>query len=158
MAGFAGEVKPAKDSLRIRMKALIAALEPAERAAASGRILSALRAIVPSSGRVLAYEPLRDEPDISPLVEELRAAGRLALVVGRGEEARIDPAGGIVLAIVPGRAFTPAGDRLGRGGGTFDRILAPLACPRIGVAFACQVIASIPTDPHDVRVDRVIVG
>lgn len=158
MAGFAAEVNLLKKELRARMKATLAALEPTERVAASARLLAGLRLLVPHQGLVLAYEPLRDEPDISPLVEELRAAGRLALVVGRGEEARIEPAGEIVLAIVPGRAFTPAGDRLGRGGGTFDRILASLTCPIVGVAFACQMVDSIPGEPHDIRMNRVISG
>jgi len=67
--------------------------------------------------------------------------------------------------IIPGLAFDASGSRLGRGGGYYDRTLA--ACgPRtlvIGVGFDCQLVAAVPTDPHDIRVhvvvtDRRVVG
>lgn len=145
-----------KSAVRSAIKERIATLTPEERAGASGRILERLGPLIPPKGLVLAFEPLRDEPDIGPLVERLRAEGRLALVAGRGEEARIEPSGDVALAIVPGRAFTLAGDRLGRGGGTFDRILAAISCPRLGVAFSCQVVEALASEAHDVRVDRVI--
>jgi 5-formyltetrahydrofolate cyclo-ligase len=57
--------------------------------------------------------------------------------------------------LVPGEAFSPAGDRLGKGGGYYDRFLAhtPATTPRIGVAFSIQILPAIPTDPHDHPVD-----
>ena len=64
--------------------------------------------------------------------------------------ARID------LAIIPGMAFTPQGDRLGRGKGYYDRLLPQLDCPLIGIAFPFQLLPSIPTEPHDIQMTEVI--
>ena len=63
----------------------------------------------------------------------------------------------IELMIVPARAFTPDGDRLGRGGGFYDKYmsLAGFHAVTYGVAFGCQIFDSLPTDPHDIPVDKV---
>ena len=64
----------------------------------------------------------------------------------------------IDLVIVPGVAFDRRGRRLGRGGGYFDRFLAriPSSVPRVGLAFQFQRVKSIPWEPHDQPVSRVI--
>jgi len=61
----------------------------------------------------------------------------------------------IDLALIPGRAFTPDGDRLGRGKGYYDKLLPQLTCPKWGVGFRCQLLPALPTDPWDIRMDRV---
>lgn len=69
------------------------------------------------------------------------------------------PAGRAVV-VVPGVAFSPRGDRLGRGGGHYDRALGspPLlgSARSIGFAFDLQIVDEIPVEPHDVRVDVVV--
>ncbi len=86
------------------------------------------------------------------------------------------PAEEPALVLVPGRAFDPAGRRLGRGGGYYDRFLGTLSLLRrrgrirpgsfaggvatsqillVGVAFSCQVVDEVPTGSHDVPVDVV---
>jgi 5-formyltetrahydrofolate cyclo-ligase len=67
------------------------------------------------------------------------------------------PAGEIDVVIVPGVAFDRRGCRIGYGGGYYDRFLpqAPQAA-RIGVAFACQLVAGIPADTHDIPMDGVV--
>jgi 5-formyltetrahydrofolate cyclo-ligase len=62
------------------------------------------------------------------------------------------------VVVVPGLAFTPAGARLGRGGGHFDRFLTRLGegCLRIGVAFREQLVTELPTADHDIAVDVVV--
>lgn len=62
----------------------------------------------------------------------------------------------IDLAIIPGRAFTLDGLRMGRGKGYYDRILHSIHCPKWGVAFACQIVDELPADPWDVPLDRII--
>ena len=59
---------------------------------------------------------------------------------------------------MPGLAFTYGGDRLGQGGGHFDRFPTRSAgdCLRIGVAFHEQLVAELPTADHDIAVDIVI--
>ena len=67
------------------------------------------------------------------------------------------PAEAIDLIIVPARAFTRRGERLGRGGGFYDKYmsLSDFRAVKYGVAFACQVFDSLPVDPHDIPVDGV---
>ena len=64
----------------------------------------------------------------------------------------------IELAIVPGLAFDALGNRLGRGGGFYDRFLAKLSptATVVGLAFECQVFDVIPTEPHDGPVDLLV--
>jgi 5-formyltetrahydrofolate cyclo-ligase len=60
--------------------------------------------------------------------------------------------------VVPGVAFDRCGNRLGHGAGYYDRLLA-LASPSatlIGLAFDCQMVDSIPVEPHDVRMHYLI--
>lgn len=54
--------------------------------------------------------------------------------------------------VVPGLGFDKQGARIGRGKGYYDRILADvdLDCA-VGVAFDAQLVATVPTEPHDVR-------
>lgn len=65
----------------------------------------------------------------------------------------------IELAIIPGRAFTRAGWRLGRGKGFYDRLLPSLVNARkIGVAFPYQLFETLPIDPWDVPLDAVYIS
>jgi 5-formyltetrahydrofolate cyclo-ligase len=59
--------------------------------------------------------------------------------------------------LVPGVAFTRDGRRLGRGAGYYDATLARRSREAwtIGVAFEAAVVAELPTEPHDVRVDSL---
>ncbi len=70
-----------------------------------------------------------------------------------------------LLVLVPGRAFTTKGARLGRGKGFYDIFLKQLQeeCKAagkkvhtIGVCFSCQLVESLPTEQNDVFVDKVV--
>lgn len=63
----------------------------------------------------------------------------------------------VQLIAVPGVAFDPDGNRMGRGRGFYDRLLksTPNAV-KIGLAYDFQMLDHIPTEPHDVRMDSVI--
>ena len=65
---------------------------------------------------------------------------------------------GIDLILLPGVAFDRRGNRLGRGGGYFDRFLSrvPAEVPRVGLAFRFQRVARLPRELHDQPVERVI--
>ena len=60
--------------------------------------------------------------------------------------------------IVPGIGFSPDGTRLGRGGGYYDRYLETTLeqTLKIGVAFSLQIIDEIPSQTHDIPVNRLI--
>lgn len=63
------------------------------------------------------------------------------------------------LIVVPGIAFTVDGRRLGRGRGYYDRLLSRPAFARaytLGYAFSFQIVESLPVEPHDVRLDEVL--
>lgn len=77
--------------------------------------------------------------------------------LGVPEPAPGSPAAGpadVDLAIIPGLGFCRDGRRLGRGGGHYDRLLPDLR-RTWGVAFDCQVVATLPVETHDRRVERV---
>jgi len=62
------------------------------------------------------------------------------------------------LILVPGVAFDRRGGRLGHGRGYYDRLLrdARPDTPLVALAFDCQLFPEIPTEEHDVFMDRVI--
>ena len=73
-------------------------------------------------------------------------------------EGNIVPADGIDVFLLPGLAFDLKGNRLGMGGGYFDRFLAYAASTAtfLGLAYDFQVIAHLPAEYHDIRVHDVV--
>lgn len=65
--------------------------------------------------------------------------------------------GSLDVIVVPGLGFGPDGQRLGRGGGFYDRLLAHPDCraTSIGWAYAFQIIDDIPMAAHDRKVKGV---
>jgi 5-formyltetrahydrofolate cyclo-ligase len=127
---------------------------------------------------VMAFVGFSGEPDTDPLFARLSVEGK-RLLLPRVEATGIVPADGdwplvaskfgvqeptgpavdvgeIDFVIVPGLAFTVAGDRLGYGQGYYDRFLPTVAAPNAGVCFADQLVDEMPVTAHDVRVDAVI--
>lgn len=60
--------------------------------------------------------------------------------------------------VVPALAYDFSGNRLGRGGGFYDRFLGSekLRAVTCGIAFAEQVVADLPTHSHDRPVDILV--
>lgn len=74
------------------------------------------------------------------------------LTLGVVEPSEID------LIIVPGSGFDLQGNRLGYGGGYYDRffmLLNPLT-PRVALGFECQVIPQVPVDKYDAKMTMLI--
>ena len=133
---------------------------------------------------ILAFAPLPSEPQIDALIERWRDEGRRVLlprveampgsmsaVVLERPLAQLQrdslgirtPTGSpwqedrIDLALVPGCAFDEQRNRLGRGGGYYDRFLADAPGTRtIGLCFEAQVVDRVPTRPHDRSVDLLV--
>jgi len=61
-------------------------------------------------------------------------------------------------ALVPGLAFDDRGFRIGRGAGYYDRLLPTLRpdAPRWALAYDCQWVESLPTEPHDQPLDGIV--
>ena len=66
----------------------------------------------------------------------------------------------IDLIIVPARAFTLSGIRLGRGGGFYDKYMSQpsFRAYKIGIAYKEQIFETLPYDTHEIMVDEVVVG
>lgn len=60
------------------------------------------------------------------------------------------------LLLVPLLAFDAEGYRLGHGGGFYDRTLALLKVPAIGIAYAGQEVASLPRGAHDMALNMIV--
>lgn len=58
--------------------------------------------------------------------------------------------------IVPAMAYDRSGNRLGRGRGYYDRLLAGARCRKIGFVYDCQIVDCVPSDQFDVAVDVIV--
>lgn len=68
------------------------------------------------------------------------------------------PFGQIDLVVTPALGFDRKGNRLGRGGSFYDRFFAnkDLTAARCGLAFAEQILESVPTMEHDEPVELLV--
>lgn len=178
------EQPAAKTALRRTVLAARARLSAAEldlRATALATV-AATRPELVGAGTWTAYLSVGTEPGTEPLLADLRASGvrvllpvlrpdrQLDWAVDEGPEWR-RPAGhglrepvsaplgpaSIATAdyvLVPALAVDRTGNRLGRGGGYYDRALAavPAATPVLAVVYDEEVLDAVPAEPHDRRV------
>lgn len=149
-----------KQELREQTKAKVAKMKAAEKDTAS--LYVCLQIIGTNEWQkaetVLLYSAMPDEVDLGLLIQDAEGCGKCVLMPQASAKAPALNAADLSkvdLAIIPGRAFTSAGDRMGRGKGYYDRMLSSLNCPKWGVAFHCQMVKEIPTDPWDVRLDKI---
>jgi 5-formyltetrahydrofolate cyclo-ligase len=64
----------------------------------------------------------------------------------------------IDLIMVPGVAFDARGARMGHGFGYYDKLLehAREDTPLVALAFECQLFPEIPTQAHDIFMDKIV--
>ena len=61
------------------------------------------------------------------------------------------------LVLMPGVAFTEKGDRMGYGGGYYDRFLANEPNhPTVALCYEFQILETLPTEEFDIPVDLVL--
>lgn len=171
-----------KEALRARHRA-----QRALRPDAAGAAFAERGFALASGCRVAAlYAAVGNEPDTWPLIAALHGSGvrvLLPVLAGRrrpdwawyagpdalrpGWHGIPEPttpalgAGALAEASVvfcSALAATPAGERLGGGGGWYDRALGDAAPDALVVAlcFDAEVVEHLPTDPWDRRVDVVL--
>jgi len=177
-----------KFALRRRLKARLADMTPEAIAAKSRQACALLVGLeeFQRAAVVLVYLPIRGEVDATPATRAALEAGKtvlapkvsfercemLGVVIrsladdlfatrhGLREPASQEawPVGEIDLVVVPALAYDRQGNRLGRGGGIYDRFLArpELRAVTCGLAFADQVVAEVPTHPNDRPVDMLV--
>lgn len=153
------DIDERKNELRARVREARRTVD--EPAARSIAIWSSVRAepAVLSARTIMVFDSIVGEPDTASFIEWCTAVGKQVVVPDSDPSAEPpDDPQSIDVVIVPGVAFTAGGDRLGQGGGWYDRLLAELRddCTTIGVCFDEQLVDEIPVDDHDRRVDVVI--
>jgi 5-formyltetrahydrofolate cyclo-ligase len=155
-------VEQEKQALRQEIRAALAMLALDDRAARSNvirqRVLDS--DTWKTSEHILLFAPMRAEPDISQLRDAAAEAGKEVVTIPSDlrDEAELLLGHFPQLVLVPGLAFSPHGQRLGRGGGFYDRLLSGRGKHgfKMGICFSFQLRPSIPSDPHDISVDCVI--
>jgi len=113
------------------------------------------------------FLPVRSLDELSPGAYDIREPG--AMGPGKtgtegtretdgkpGTEAAIIKTSELDLVVIPGVAFDITGSRLGFGKGFYDRVLTEADCPLVALAYDFQVLAFIPTESFDVRMDAII--
>lgn len=66
------------------------------------------------------------------------------------------PSGAIDIAIIPALTFDVLGNRLGHGGGYYDRYLAGASGVKIGLGREKLILGRLPCEAHDIPVDMLI--
>lgn len=173
-----------KAELRQQMRAALGKISLAVRTVESHDLCRRLEPQLQSAHTILFFAPLADELDVWPLLEKLLPAKRVCalpafdaavqfysarrirsletdIVTGKfGISEPLDsceeiPLDRFDLVLVPGVAFDMNGNRLGRGKGFYDRILAAASGVKCGVAYDFQLLEQIPTEPHDAKVNFI---
>ena len=180
-AAGAGGAAAAKAGMRRRVIAARTAMPDADRGAAGRLIRDAILEMpqVAAAGTVAAYYSAGTEPDTRGLVFALWKRGSYVVLTvllpdgdldwasyegpdslapgprgllqplepvrGRRTVARAD------VVLVPALAVDGSGNRLGRGGGSYDRALARVGgqVPAIGLVYDGELVDRVPAEPHD---------
>jgi len=175
-----------KQALRDQMRRARAAIPPEQRVRLAGRVEGHLFGVpqIGASRTVLLFYSFGTEVPTAAMVERLLQEGKRVLLpylthdsgmeaadvlpghslvrTGYGPKepshrVAVDPAG-VDVVVTPGLAFDRTGRRLGYGGGHYDRYLQRLSprSLRVGIGFAAQLVAEVPSEPGDERVDLVV--
>lgn len=186
MSGAEHTLAELKREARVRARAIRSSVETAaavEAAVVLSRRLVELPELRRRGTVLLAYAALPEEIDPAVAVAELAARGlrtayprvesegTLGLHLAHDDDLAegrfgireplpsapaIDPRA-VDVVLVPGVAFDETCHRLGYGGGYYDRLLPRLPhALRVGLAFDEQVVAELPCEEHDIRVDMVL--
>ena len=177
--------KQFKAELRSQMRARLEKISPAVRAVESIDFGERLKTQIPSAHTILFFAPMLDELDVWPVLELALALGtncalpffdeekkhyvarqlmnlKTDIVVGKfglrepASTCAEIPLDKFDLILVPGMAFDLSGNRLGRGFGFYDRLLERAAGIKCGVAYDFQLLAKIPSEPHDAKVNFIL--
>ena len=168
----------AKSALRADVVRQRSLLRVDQREAAGRAIATAVADLLGAARRVAAYAAVGSEPQTASLLAArpdvllpvLLPTGDLDWATGAGDlrtspRGLLEPGGRRLgpdaiadcdLVLVPALAVDAAGNRLGRGGGSYDRALRRTTGLTIAVLYDEEVVDSVPTEAHDVPVAGVV--
>ncbi len=176
-----------KKTLRKEMRARRKSLTEIERENFSNEIVKKFLAqeIYQSSKIIMAYVSMSEEVQLQKIFVEVFNSKKILavpLIVGKGEMCAVEVPNfdaleigdfGILTVradlqkiiepekmncvIVPGAAFDLNFNRLGLGGGYYDKFLPrAVNAKKIALAYDFQIVDDLPTEPHDFKVDMII--
>jgi 5-formyltetrahydrofolate cyclo-ligase len=84
--------------------------------------------------------------------------GRYGILEPAGTDALVPADGDSLIVFIPGLLFDRHGNRLGRGGGWYDRVLNGLGNRGffVGLAYEFQLVDDMPAESWDQRVNLII--
>ncbi|HDN96024.1 MAG TPA: 5-formyltetrahydrofolate cyclo-ligase [Thermoplasmatales archaeon] len=105
--------------------------------------------------------PVVDKKDKALLLSHLKDwkeldSGTYGILEPKNDFLRVRSYNEVELVIVPGIVFDEKGNRIGYGGGYYDRLLKRIDAKKIALAYDFQVMERIPNEEHDVRMDMII--
>ncbi|EIT85168.1 5-formyltetrahydrofolate cyclo-ligase [Fictibacillus macauensis ZFHKF-1] len=113
---------------------------------AQGKRVCAPKCVNPSQ-RTMQFFEITSWDDLENVYLDLYEPKATCRLLSRNE---------IDLIIVPGLVFSPSGQRIGFGGGYYDRYLADYHGMTLALAYAFQVMEDIPAEPFDVNVQCLV--
>jgi 5-formyltetrahydrofolate cyclo-ligase len=129
------------------------AISPQRREEAARLLVEKLR----DRGTLLSFTPIGSEIDIRPLNQLLAAQKKLFLVPYTLDLPKNLPLDQIDFILVSALGFDRENYRMGHGKGYYDRFLATLDIPTIGIGFKEQFCEELfPRDPWDIPVKELI--
>jgi len=163
-------------------------LTPEQRLAANARIRALLADLpeFQQANTVLLFVSMPDEVDTLPILADALAAGKTVALpkvdtrrkvmdarvlrdldrdLAPGVYGILEPQGTQIVppetidfVLVPARGFDRQGNRLGRGGGYYDRYMsAPgFRATRCGIAYSAQLLDTLPHAAHDLPVHLLV--
>ncbi len=148
-----------KDEIRLIVKNKILHMTEVEKEKESKEVSQKLISLLSAQSfeTLVSYDPMDDEVNISEVNTWAENQWKDIIIFDQklSEVPKLET--DEIVCIVPGRAFTRDGKRLGRWMGFYDRLLEknPQAYP-IGVCFSCQICPNLPQDVWDKKVSEVV--
>lgn len=118
--------------------------------------------ILNSGKRLLASKTLFEERRLAltPILDPDRdlVAGYMGIPEPREDLMEDTPPGEIDLTLTPAVGYDVRGNRLGYGGGFYDRLFGEIRddAPRVGLAFELQIANQVPAEKHDIRIPIIV--
>jgi len=181
------EISSEKQKLRLNLKNKLSRMRLPDIEFSNSIINENLINSLDKKTSILCYYPLLSEPDIKPSIKQWLAK-KYTISLPRIEDENFQcykinnlskdnlikssfgvwepnpdsceliSSESIDTILVPGLGFTQSGERLGRGGGFYDKFLATCKSRTklIGICFKVQIIDILPREKHDHLVTNII--